>query len=78
MFKTPYNSVRKREFPMPEWAIEVQKKMLNHGISKTELAQMLNINYALLCATLSGSRVSPKTQQRILTKIEELERRAPC
>lgn len=74
MFKSRYPTRGKRgEQPKPNWAIEVEKSLVDLGLTKTDLAELLNVNYQHMVCIISGSRISPKLQTRILCKIEELK-----
>ena len=73
MFKSRYPTRGKRgEQPKPDWAIEVEKSLVELGMTKTDLAEALNVNYQHMVCVISGSRVSPKTQEKIIRKIKEL------
>ena len=75
MFKSRYLSARGKrgKQPRPDWAVEVEKSLVDLGLNKTELAEMLDCNYSHLVCILSGSRISPATQERIIVKINELK-----
>lgn len=38
----------------PLWAREVEKKLIDLGMNKKELATEINVNHVQLCNTLSG------------------------
>ena len=74
MFKSRY-PVRGKHGgqPKPAWALEAEKDLLELGMSKTDLAALLDVNYAHMVCVISGSRVSPRTVDQIRRKIDELK-----
>ena len=74
MFKSRYKRRGKRgEQPKPDWAVEVEKTLIDLGMTKTDLAEIIDINYTFLVCLLSGSRISPKTQNMVQNRIMELK-----
>ncbi|MCL1994709.1 MAG: hypothetical protein FWG63_00720 [Defluviitaleaceae bacterium] len=74
MFIPRYKSRGRRgEQPQPPWAVEVEKKLIELRLTKTDFAAMFDLNYTAVVTVLTGSRVSPSVQRQIIAKIRELE-----
>ena len=58
--------------PTPEWAIEVEMKLRRLGLTKSDFAKLANLNHSQVVSVLTGSRISPDTQAKILSKVAEL------
>ena len=77
MFKARYPTRGRRgKHPKPGWAIEAEQRLIGLDISKTTLAEMLDCNYTHLICVMTGSRTSYEVQEKILAKLDELERGA--
>jgi len=63
----------KRRTP-PEWVLDIETRLRRLGISKHKIAKMLNLNYSLTCNASTGYIDRPEVVERILAKIEELEK----
>ena len=57
----------------PTWGLEVEKKLLEMGMTKTDFAAWANLSYQYVVSVISGSRINPGMQEKILAKISELE-----
>ena len=57
----------------PRWAIDVEVVLFKIGLPKRELARLIGVNYSHMVCVLSGSRISPTIQAKILSKVAELE-----
>ena len=57
----------------PDWGFDANVKMLKLGLTKRDLAKMLGVNYTQLCNVISGTVKNLTLQEKITTKLEELE-----
>ena len=48
-----------------QWNITAKKRMLERGMSLKELAQLLNVNYSVLCAVLNGRAVREQVKEKV-------------
>jgi DNA-binding Xre family transcriptional regulator len=55
------------KYEAPTWSKQAQKKLIDKGISKKELAQVLKVNYQQMIGVLSGSVRNDTMQERICT-----------
>lgn len=55
------------KYETPTWSKQAQKKLIDKGISKKELAQELKVNYQQMVGVLSGSVRNATMQERICT-----------
>lgn len=60
--------------PPPEWALDADVRLKRLCMSKTQLAELLDINYTMMCNTMTGYLANkPDIQNLILSKLDELE-----
>lgn len=64
-----------RKYRSPEWALDALYRMSRLGINRVQLSVMLGMNYTAMCGRMAGSLPDkPGVREKILAKIDELER----
>lgn len=68
-----------RKNPPPEWALDADLRLKRLCLNRRQLAEMLNINYTLMCNTMTGYlSYKPEIKTAILAKLDELESKGGC
>ena len=60
--------------PREEWQVRANSVLWGMGMPKTEFAAMIGVNYTHVCNVISGNKKDAKTKEKILAKLDELER----
>jgi len=60
--------------PPPEWALDADMRMKRLCINRRQFAEMLEINYTLMCNVMTGYIGNkPDVKDLILAKLDDLE-----
>jgi len=60
----------------PEWGLQVEVRLKRLRMNQKDFSKVLGVNYQHMNSVITGSKISPAMQVKILTKLDELEQNA--